>query len=506
MRARVAGALLLLAVVGLLVLTFSTEPPPTPPPRAESSAGASTDGGSRARGAQRRPGPPRDRGGATDAAAEHATHALRIGVVDAASGRDLHPSTFLETADGEVRPVGTRPGRDSVDVPSAGRHRVWCVFDGSEEVAAEAWVEPHQTEVCLRIPPEATVAGRVIDGTGRPAAGVRVFVSAEDRLLVWSCTTDVDGGFVSGPVAPGRYLVRALVRSGRSHEGTSSREQVEAGDRDVVVHIRRRPSIEVHVRDVQGRPVPGLKLRATLVGSRSDDSQPADGGRVSVAAHTRPDGLARFLDLIDGRYRLELAAEPRARRGYSLIESVETSTGAEDVVVRVRRGVVIEGVVVDREGRPVEDAEVEAHGGPDGSLVYALTDAEGRFELAGLESGLVFELRATSQEGAATIARDVAAGDLGVRLELGDRKTLRGRFSKRFAGVRLRFVNERTGEVVDARINELGGVDVIGLAPGAQRVSVWVASGDDAGREVQLGTLDADRFSLASLDLEAAFD
>ena len=63
------------------------------------------------------------------------------------------------------------------------------------------------------------VTGRVSDSAGRPASSGRVGVSAMDASVDDSTACDPDGSFLLGPLAPGRYELRALLESGAERSG-----------------------------------------------------------------------------------------------------------------------------------------------------------------------------------------------------------------------------------------------------------------------------------------------
>jgi hypothetical protein len=63
------------------------------------------------------------------------------------------------------------------------------------------------------------VTGRVSDSAGRPATEGWVGVSAIDASVDDSTACDPDGSFLLGPLAPGRYELRALLESGGEPRG-----------------------------------------------------------------------------------------------------------------------------------------------------------------------------------------------------------------------------------------------------------------------------------------------
>ncbi len=144
---------------------------------------------------------------------------------------------------------------------------------------------------------------------------------------------------------------------------------------DVRLRLRRHGSLEVRVVDEEGAPV------------RS--------GRVEVAgtvptrgADVPRDGSPAYFSLEPGRVTVRVIS--------SLAPPVETSVdvpegGKAEPTIVVPAGARVDGVVVDRDGRPVAKASVDlapaAPGGTDEppATRRVLTDEEGRFEVGSLE-------------------------------------------------------------------------------------------------------------------------
>jgi RNA polymerase sigma factor (sigma-70 family) len=99
------------------------------------------------------------------------------------------------------------------------------------------------------------------------------------------------------------------------------------------------------VRDADGEPVT-TEVRLRLAR--------ADGGASRVRGRTDPEGRFTVGPLEPGTYDLE--ATPWPPVGTDLLPGAleGVPAGAENLVVRLRRGLAFHGVAVDREGRPVE--------------------------------------------------------------------------------------------------------------------------------------------------------
>ena len=90
--------------------------------------------------------------------------------------------------------------------------------------------------------------------------------------------------------------------------------------------------------------------------------------------------------------------------------------GTEEVLVRLEAGETIEGLVLDTDGKPVANVQVNAQGGAGGrgNMRGASTDERGRFTLGGLDAGVTYVLTAQQWN-------SVQRNSLPVRAEAGAR-------------------------------------------------------------------------------------
>jgi Carboxypeptidase regulatory-like domain/PDZ domain len=97
----------------------------------------------------------------------------------------------------------------------------------------------HVTGVRIRVRVDRlTIAGRVIDATGRPAPDV-VVIASPQRALRSSATTDANGGFEIRDLATGQYDLRTNALGGNGKNQT-----VEAGRTDIVIQLGEAGGIE----------------------------------------------------------------------------------------------------------------------------------------------------------------------------------------------------------------------------------------------------------------------
>jgi hypothetical protein len=89
------------------------------------------------------------------------------------------------------------------------------------------------------------IRGRVIDAEGHGAGSRRVSAWSENELATRT-TTKEDGGFMLGPLGPGRFRVNAR---GKGSELDGELASVDAGEENVVLRVGRAASIEGRVLD-----------------------------------------------------------------------------------------------------------------------------------------------------------------------------------------------------------------------------------------------------------------
>ena len=271
-----------------------------------------------------------------------------------------------------------------------------------------------EVNLSVEIPPPASlgyIEGQVVMPDGTPAEGVIVTSGAGSVL-------SGTGGLFVLPVVPqvSAHVVTATTRD-RKRTGQTTVSVVSGGDRATGVRIvlTSLGAAEFTVLDMTGQPLAGRTVR--LLDSRVDPC-----GR--SAAVTDAVGLARFASLGVGAVIAQIVNEGEivdaARASVSI--SGEGSTGFG--VLRVEtRGSTMSGAVIDRDGLPVQGAEVELR-----SLAFvqdasfcgmqqlvthrSRTGPEGRFRFTSVHPGRVY-LTASQLDFAptpVTLAQDLVAG------------------------------------------------------------------------------------------------
>ncbi|TAH36764.1 MAG: sigma-70 family RNA polymerase sigma factor [Planctomycetota bacterium] len=163
--------------------------------------------------------------------------------------------------------------------------------------------------------------------------------------------------------------------------------------------LERPAAISGRLVNPQGRPLPDLWVLLSGEPRRRDELGPALEGNQGyvtqeglgfgrILARTDARGRFAFGALPSGSYILDAGSKGFARRAELelQLEEGEQRTGVE---LALDVGLVIDGVVVDRQGRPLPSATVEVYPSeqPLHRQAYNLAGADGRFRLSGLEPG-----------------------------------------------------------------------------------------------------------------------
>lgn len=288
------------------------------------------------------------------------------------------------------------------------------------------------------------LAGMVVDGTGRGIAGARVTAGEVERAPEprLAAITGQDGSFrLAGLAAGAPYRLDAAAAGFASASTTlASVPRPAAGKRPPPVRIvlGRGGAITGMVVDGAGRPLPGVVV--SLMDSDLSAVWRTQVGRAG-SRETRSDSRGAFevVNLSPGRYALVahgpgLAAT--ARRGLDLIAGAGPPLDAGRLMMEA--AATVEGVVTDRRGAPVPDADVKLFPSPKGHPVLpwggadneldARADGDGRFRIAELRRGESFDLYVSASGHTPARVRDVRSPTARpLRIELADGCRLTGR-------------------------------------------------------------------------------
>lgn len=185
------------------------------------------------------------------------------------------------------------------------------------------------------------LAGRVVRGPA-PVSGARV--RAEGRHRELEAVTDAQGRFAFEGLYPGSYSLAA------SHQGedavAEARLEPQEAPPEVELALGGGVRVRGTVRDSQGRPVPEAEVSFWM------GTQRPGAGWSSVK--TGPDGTYLLGPVAPGRHRLKAEAP----RFLDMEPEEHEVDGTTPVDFELKEAAVVEGRVVDAEGRPVADARL----------------------------------------------------------------------------------------------------------------------------------------------------
>jgi RNA polymerase sigma factor (sigma-70 family) len=242
-------------------------------------------------------------------------------------------------------------------------------------------VPEHHVDVVLAS--TAAIEGRVVDeSTGDGVAGARV-IDGDGAIVA---TTDAAGGFVAVDCRPTPDGTCPLSAAAAEYMvGTWARVPAD-GRRNVRLTLARGFEIAGVVRFDDGSPAAGVAVAA--------DRPYQFAGGAPDARLTGVDGRFQLRGVARGAHALHVTAPPRMDVDVVPLVSDPVECGSADVVLVVRRGATISGVVRDADGRPLSGIAISAtQRGGRGDSVVARSGADGAFRLRGLPDG-VFDLAA----------------------------------------------------------------------------------------------------------------
>ncbi|MBC8329984.1 MAG: hypothetical protein H8E31_14695 [Planctomycetes bacterium] len=368
-----------------------------------------------------------------------AVHVTDIG------GRPL-PGAVVHCEGREAESWSTGPdGRVRIAV----RERWLSLIEVEKEGYASTYrmVEDGQEDILVQLDRSARLRGLVLDESGQPAVWVGVELRASPRLLgSWldeplirrQARTAADGGFELDELWPGRELGLSL------DAGASAAvlvvEALKPGDNSRTFHLQPRPRLRGLVMDASGRPIPGVVLEAEQLLRLRNPEFPGRprillGGSPRLRQATDEQGVFVFgvgNGLVAGTWRIGTAGaldrQPgrrpvaRADDWLPMVREVEIGPGdqEEPLTLILERGLFIDGVLLDPEGRPlaeghVRGSPVRGSGSGDRPGPTEL-GADGRWRLGPLSPGRYHLAGGNYDLGLSAEAQDVEAGASGVVL------------------------------------------------------------------------------------------
>lgn len=295
-----------------------------------------------------------------------------------------------------------RDAHHTLVIRKEGFGSVQYVFPPREETSSEVDFGD------ITIHPAGSISGIVTNRDGKPVANVRItlggvnsdtdkfaegneyreeLVSPELKLR-----TDERGRYYFCDLAEGEYNISAWIVG--SAEATSTE----------TVHLRRSEAvnncnfivnsglcIKGAVIGPDQRPVPGVYIAVLKPGAESEFMN------YMVYMHTDTSGSFSFSGLAPGNYTIEIDAHSSsdvsldAKNNNLCAPSTRVaniSAGTENARIELKKNDPVEGIVVDRDGAPVEGASV-FNGVPWSRGGIIITDRDGRFRFPAAEGSIV---------------------------------------------------------------------------------------------------------------------
>jgi protocatechuate 3,4-dioxygenase beta subunit len=282
-------------------------------------------------------------------------------------------------------PVTDADGRFAFDElpPGAWRLRVEAPPGVAVATTTSDAVAVGTRDARIEVRAERRVAGRVLDPTGAPVAGARVFCrpgpgdaeKAETR-------TDERGRFAFRGLGDGARVLD--VEPPWRAEFVPARRRVEPGGKDVDIALVAASSISGFVVTESGEPFERCVVEAVRVDEPKEGE--AEWTRDLYAWTETKNGKCSFRIVVppDAKWRVRMSRRTMAHAALKGGENV--ASGTNDLRLVADEGLTIAGIAVDEEGKPVVRADVESWLGP-GDPRRMRTQEDGRFKLTALPEG-----------------------------------------------------------------------------------------------------------------------
>ncbi|MGE0396619.1 MAG: carboxypeptidase regulatory-like domain-containing protein [Kofleriaceae bacterium] len=338
----------------------------------------------------------RGRGGTSDAT-DAAASASIVVTVSSDKGPLADATVRLDPEEGDVIVLRTdKAGVARADKLAVGAWEIAASAPGFEPggLAARELVKDEVANVAITlVTGGATLTGTVTDATGGPVAGARVDaarVNSGPRLgqpsnAVATTTTGSDGKYQM-TVSTGQLVVGAS-----SPDYAPQSRLVDVVGAQTVADFSLVPGgvIEGIVRDERSKqPIAGATIDARRDGGGGIAFVNAGRARAVSGA----DGRFRLTGLRPGAYELNARAVERGTPPRVTTQPVVVGIGVAEQVTDIElllgSGLVLSGIVVDPDDKPVPGVSVSLNG--DGPGIAEGSDDKGAFQFVGLPPGRYF--------------------------------------------------------------------------------------------------------------------
>ena len=309
----------------------------------------------------------------------------------------------------------------------------------------------------IRLERALAVAGRVVDEAGQGVEGVTLMGVKQGEIGAWRDPYDqrgvpsgTDGRFRLVGLPAGETWIVATVWG---EWAPPAPVRAVAGSDDVVVRLDRGGVVAGRVVDPSDKPVGGATVTA---GWNQPSAQGAPGGRggqrLNRMATTRPDGTFRVTGLGTERAQV-VVSSPRGWQDttwrFLPFTREGVAPGTTDLVIRLLEGVRIQGTVVDADGAPVGQAQLQVNpvGPTQGPRMntWGMSEAGGTFSIGPMQPGR-YSINAHGPDGAAGPAVEVSAPAADVRVALGRSLSVSGKvLGQKVGGFMVNFLRRMEG-------------------------------------------------------------
>ncbi|HZL35943.1 MAG TPA: carboxypeptidase regulatory-like domain-containing protein [Tepidisphaeraceae bacterium] len=233
-------------------------------------------------------------------------------------------------------------------------------------------------EYTVRLQPGLLVGGIVTDEKGKAVDGAQVglnFLSPRRSIGTGYAKTDAKGrwtfnGALAGAATIGLYVQHPdFIMNSFRHELPGSRFQ-ELRDKRLITTIRRGATLSGVVRDLQGSPIANAEVTPDRFGMIS-------------GTHTDAQGHFILRGVAPGPARIKAIADGYAPQMINAQADAGAGAGAKPLELVLEKGRLLQGRVVDKQGKPIADALVTIAKWRDEPGVggfWGRTDADGRFK------------------------------------------------------------------------------------------------------------------------------
>jgi len=339
------------------------------------------------------------------------------------------------------------------------------------------------TEVVWSVTKGYAIRGHVVDVQGQPIVGHVSGYAADGGDGARRVRIGSDGGYVLRGLVPGTYAVNALTDG---TWGAALKAQATIVDRDVTLDFEAPVRRSISGRVFRGdAPAGGVEVRA----ERS--------GAFHASVSTDDEGVFIFGALDPDEYTF-VARDRFGHRSESRSQHVTLDSDLDPLELTLPPSATVQGVVVDDEGAPVQNAIVAARLGeslategarqasilaaPADGVGTALSGPDGTFALHGVAPMTDYTLVAYRRGGGSGVLSGVRAGSK-VKVLIPTSGAVRGRVRGPSAPTSLWVSAQRihdsdaTNIVREPFVLSEGVFEISDLAPGSYEILAWAREG-----------------------------